>query len=206
MIVVELPRDVWKLIFHQSSSDFRFSCLSVSKEFYDMVLGTLQCLYLVNNFSPHWSASLSRKCHGLEKLSVISSIGSYKGLTDDWISPLTKLNTLRIPNNTTLTDASLGTLTSLRTLVLENAHHITDSSLQNLTNLTYLDLSHNERVTNHSVSRLVNLKTLLLDDNTNITDQSVSCLTNLTRISLRENYRISFRCLALMKLPSPLKI
>lgn len=189
--VVELPQDVWNIIFQESDNDFRFRCLSISKEFYTLILGTIRYLYLVNNFAPRWSAPLSRKCCNLEKLSVISCIGSYKGLTDDWILPLTNLNTLRIPNNTTLTDASLETLTSLRTLVLENACHITDSSLQNLTNLTYLDLSRNSKITNSAVSKLVNLRTLILDGNQKITDQAVSCLTSLTRISLCDNYLIS---------------
>lgn len=217
-----LPEDVWKIIFSGTSNEFRFRCQAVSKHFQTLVLGTLEFLYLVRNCSPIWSASHSKKCSSLKKLSVISSIGPHREICDEWILPLTTLNTLRIPNNFGITDAALKPLIHLHTLVLRCAGNITDHSLKNLTNLThldlsrnwlitdtglekltqlkYLDLSRNRLITNSAVSKLVSLDTLILDDNYKITDSAIYCLTNLTRIELWNNMTISLECLFQMSM------
>lgn len=197
-----LPVDVWSYIIRILDESGKFEDQKriimafslVSKLFESSVREYLK---------PLWCRSLEPKNDDRINNSVLKHLSRCiycldlycnEYITDDGLSQLKGLRTLKLWYNYNIAGYGLAGLPNLKTLILSNNSRITNTSIYTLTNLTRLELIYNGSITDSGISQLTNLKVLkyeppfLKDDDiyrSYITDESISKLTNLTDLSIK---------------------
>jgi hypothetical protein len=202
---IELPSDVWSYIIitlerglgegYSRIQKWLIPIFSLVSKFFNQTV----CEYI----KPIWCRSLEPKNNSyitdstLKHLSkCITELDLYCNhyITDDGLSQLASLKTLKLWYNSTIAGYGITKLTNLETLVLTINTRITNASIYMLTNLKTLILTNNDNITDAGISKLINLRTLaysppylLKDDGfyrSYVTDDSISRLTNLTKLEI----------------------